>query len=219
MSRRRPTPEELELFNRVLADAKRPDEKRPRKRRVIPALEELVEPPAPKPEPKRGATGIKTGKKRTPQPPPPPPPAPKPRPKPPIEPAALGEHAHGLAPGVDRRLQVRLKRGQVPIEGRIDLHGMGRDQAQDVLNGFLARSEAMGYRCVLVITGKGRPEWQRAREPFGEGRDIGVIRRSLPGWLREGSNAGRVLAFSAAQPKDGGSGAWYILLRRRREVS
>jgi DNA-nicking Smr family endonuclease len=215
MSRRRPTPEELELFNRVLADARRPDEKRPRKRRVIPALEELVEPPAPKPEPKRGATGIKTGKKKQPQPPAPPPPAPKPR----IEPAALGEHAHGLAPGVDRRLQVRLKRGQVPIEGRMDLHGMGRDQAQDVLNGFLARSEAMGHRCVLVITGKGRPDWQKPREPFGEGREIGVIRRLLPGWLRDGANAGRVLAFSVAQPKDGGAGAWYVLLRRRRDLS
>lgn len=216
MARRRPTKDEVELFERVLGDAKPiQTAKKPGTRvikRVIPMMDSLVEPPVPDAPPKRGATGIKTGKTRKAASSPPPAPPP---PKPVIQPAHLDEHVHGLAPGVDRRLQLRLKRGQLPIEGRIDLHGLGRDRAQDALNGFLGRSEAMGHRCVLVITGKGQRrvetgDWE------SDAREVGVIRAALPGWLRGYPNGGRVLAFSRAQPKDGGGGAWYVLLRRRR---
>ena len=133
----------------------------------------------------------------------------------PTGPSALADHRHGGAPGVDRRLQLRLKRGQLPIEARIDLHGMTREKAHVALNGFLARQQALGRRCVLVITGKGRPDWER--QAWGsEGRDSGVIRRALAGWLRDYPNKERVLAFAPAQPQDGGHGAWYVLLRRRR---
>lgn len=228
MPRRRPTKDELELFDRVLSDATPIPTARKPGRRVIPMLEAMVEPPVPgaegevagSQEPvKRGATGIKTGKKskaaNSPTPPAPPP-QPAQQPKPVIEPAHLDEHVHGLAPGVDRRLQLRLKRGQLPIEGRIDLHGLGRDRAHAALNGFLSRSEAMGHRCVLVITGKGRRNWEKT-EWDPDAREVGVIRNALPGWLRGYPNDGRVLAFSRAQPRDGGGGAWYVLLRRRRD--
>lgn len=228
MPRRRPTKDELELFDRVLSDATPIPTARKPGRRVIPMLEAMVEPQAPgaegetsgSQEPvKRGATGIKTGKKsKSASPPlsPAPPPQPAQQPKPVIEPAHLDEHVHGLAPGVDRRLQLRLKRGQLPIEGRIDLHGLGRDRAHAALNGFLSRSEAMGHRCVLVITGKGRRNWEKT-EWDPDAREVGVIRNALPGWLRGYPNDGRVLAFSRAQPRDGGGGAWYVLLRRRRD--
>jgi DNA-nicking Smr family endonuclease len=233
MPRRRPTKEELELFDRVLSDATPIPASRKPGRRVIPMLEAMVEPPAPdapteaEPPVRRGATGIKTGKKRKGAPSPagssgpagaqarsPTPPPPKPV----IAPAHLDEHVHGLAPGVDRRLQLRLKRGQLAIDGRIDLHGMSRDRAHDALNGFLSRSEAMGHRCVLVITGKGQRNFGKSDwDP--DAREIGVIRKALPGWLHGYPNSGRVLAFSRAQPKDGGGGAWYVLLRRRRDGS
>jgi DNA-nicking Smr family endonuclease len=138
-----------------------------------------------------------------------------PAPEPPRGPAALGEHVRGAAPGLDRRTQLRLQRGQIPIEARIDLHGMTREKAHAGLNAFLARQTALGRRCVLVITGKGRPqpEWG------SQEREIGVIRRTLPDWLRDHPNRDRVLAFATAQPQDGGSGAWYVLLRRRRDDS
>ena len=141
------------------------------------------------------------------------PPAPPPPPPPPAGPAHLSEHAHGAAPGIDRRTQLRLKRGQLPIEARLDLHGMSRERAHVGLNGFLARQVALGRRCVLVITGKGRPTPERGSEE----REVGVIRRALPGWLGDHPNKERVLAFAPAMPQDGGTGAWYVLLRRRRE--
>ncbi len=117
----------------------------------------------------------------------------------------------GRAAGVDRRNLERLRRGKLPVEATIDLHGDTQAVAHRRLGGFLARSQAAGRRCVLVITGKGR--LGRGQE----GQEPGVIRANLPRWLNEAPNRERVLAFAQAQPAHGGAGAFYVLLRRRRE--
>ncbi len=209
MTRRRPSPDELELFGRVVSDAE-PLKTRRRGRRVA-AVE-------PEPEPAAAADAappVKVSARKRGRIPADPPPAAPAAPSP-VAPAALHDHAHGAAPGIDRRSQLRLKRGQIPIEARIDLHGLSRERAHAGLNAFLARQAALGRRCVLVITGKGRPDWQQPAWGSEE-REIGVIRRALPGWLGDHPNKDRVLAFSQAQPQDGGAGAWYVLLRRRRD--
>ena len=54
--------------------------------------------------------------------------------------------------------------------------------------------------CVLVITGKGR----------------GVLREEVPRWLNEPGLRDAVLSFAYARPADGGEGALYVLLKRRR---
>lgn len=107
------------------------------------------------------------------------------------------------APGIDRRSAQRLRRGERPIESRLDLHGLTQEEAHRALAGFIARAWAAERRSLLVITGKG-------------GARGGVLRAAVPRWLGEAPNAGRVLAFAPAQPKDGGVGALYVLLRRRR---
>jgi len=126
-------------------------------------------------------------------------------PRPPAA-ARLPDLAPGVAPGVDRRNAERLRRGERKIEARLDLHGMTQDEAHRALNAFIDRAEQAGWRCVLVITGKGRPGSSAA----------GVLRAAVPRWLNEAPNRARLLAIAAAQPKDGGAGAMYLLLRRRR---
>lgn len=208
---RRPTADELDLFGKVLRDAQPIESDRHADHAVTP---DPV--PDPVPDPSAPAEPPETLQKPAGHAPPA---AALRAPAPPeVLPSDLQDHAHGGAPGMDRRLQLRLKRGQVPIEARIDLHGMSREKAHVALNGFLARQEALGRRCVLVITGKGRPDWHRPAWGAEE-REIGVIRRALPGWLRDYPNKERVLAFTSAQPQDGGKGAWYVLLRRRRDRS
>jgi DNA-nicking Smr family endonuclease len=110
---------------------------------------------------------------------------------------------HGKAAGIDRRSAERLRRGRLPIEGRLDLHGLTQAVAVERLGEFIARSEAAGKRCVLVITGKG----------LARG---GVLRDQVPRWLNLPPNRGRVLAFDYARQHDGGAGALYVLLKRRR---
>jgi DNA-nicking Smr family endonuclease len=121
-------------------------------------------------------------------------------------PAALPVLDPDIAAGVDKRTATRLRRGQLQVEGRIDLHGQTQEEAYRALSSFLAGSQEAGRRCVLVITGKGlRPD----------GR-VGVIRSSVPHWLNQPHNRQRVLAYTPAAPKDGGEGAMYVLLKRRR---
>ena len=115
-------------------------------------------------------------------------------------------YAHGQAPGLEKRTQMRLRRGQVAIEARLDLHGMTQSQAHDRVYRFLEAARNNGLRTVLVITGKGlRRDGQ-----------IGVLRSAVPRWLNEPPLRDWIKAFDHAAPRDGGEGALYILLRRRK---
>lgn len=107
----------------------------------------------------------------------------------------------GRTAGLDKRSAQRLRRGQTAIEARLDLHGHTQSEAHHALNIFIASQQSAGRRCLLIITGKG-------------GHGEGVLRQALPRWLAEAPNAGRILAIEQAQPRDGGGGAFYVLLRK-----
>jgi len=109
----------------------------------------------------------------------------------------------GSAPGLDKRTAERLRRGQLAIEARIDLHGHRQAEAHRALTAFIGGAAEAGRRCVLVITGKGEA-------------GAGVIRAAVPGWLNSADLRPKILAFRPAQPRDGGTGALYILLKRKR---
>ncbi|MEX0921384.1 MAG: Smr/MutS family protein [Rhodovibrionaceae bacterium] len=132
----------------------------------------------------------------------PPPKAPPPKIKP--------ELLHGEMRDLDRRSAERLKRGQLPIEAQLDLHGLNQLDAQRALEAFLAAAQEAGRRCVLVITGKGGV----GRAPAGG--EAGVLRRAVPLWLNQAGLREKVLAYAYAQPKHGGQGALYVLVKRQR---
>ncbi len=107
--------------------------------------------------------------------------------------------------GIDRANAERLKRGLHQIEGRLDLHGMTQAEAHSALAGFVHKSRDAGRRCVLVITGRG----------FGP-TGPGILKQAVPRWLEEAGLRRHILAIAPAQPRDGGAGALYLLLRRQR---
>lgn len=113
------------------------------------------------------------------------------------------------AEGLERQARLALRRGRQSIEARIDLHGMVQAEAHAALTGFLLRSRAAGHGYVLVVTGKGGPGYA---DPFGE---RGVLRRSVPHWLRSPELRGLVIGFEEAARHHGGGGALYVRLRRR----
>lgn len=135
---------------------------------------------------------------------------PRSHPEPHLPPLVSGAYA-----GVDAATTRRMKRGQLPIDRRIDLHGMTREVAFDALGAFIQDSYAAHHRMVLVITGKGIRRPHSAKDGQWEGRS-GVIRDSLPAWLNHPSLRPCILGFDVAQPIHGGSGAFYILLKRKR---
>jgi DNA-nicking Smr family endonuclease len=108
------------------------------------------------------------------------------------------ELSHGTSPGVDRRTAMKLHRGQMPIQGRLDLHGRTQDDAYHALMSFIDGARSAGRRSVLVITGKGQ----------------GVLKNAVPRWLNQPPLRAHVLSFGYAQQKDGGAGALYVLLRK-----
>lgn len=101
----------------------------------------------------------------------------------------------------------------MPIEARLDLHGMSQIQAHHALERFILRCHARGMRCVLLVTGKGTP---RASSTGTDDRKTGILKQKVPEWLREGALYDLVLKIETARPKDGGEGALYVLLRRKR---
>ncbi|GEP04157.1 Smr/MutS family protein [Methylobacterium oxalidis] len=111
--------------------------------------------------------------------------------------------------GLERRARQALKRGTLPVEARIDLHGLYQAEAHAALVGFLLRCRTAGHAHVLVVTGKGGPSFDDA---FSE---RGVLRRSVPHWLRGPDLRGIVLGFEEAARHHGGAGALYVRLRRR----
>jgi DNA-nicking Smr family endonuclease len=115
--------------------------------------------------------------------------------------------------GLDKRTVQRLRRGKMPVEGRLDLHGMTQSQAYGALMRFIAASQVMNRRMVLVITGKGWDPMARRPEEA-----IGVLRRIVPRWLVSPPLNSHVVGVSDAHPKDGGTGALYVLLRRSRRL-
>ena len=102
--------------------------------------------------------------------------------------------------GLARQVLRKLRSGHWATQDQLDLHGSRSDEARTLLVAFLARAVKRGYRCVLVVHGKGLGS--KNREP--------VLRRKVASWLAQRNE---VLAFCQARPVDGGSGAVAILLK------
>lgn len=113
---------------------------------------------------------------------------------------------HGKAAGVDGNTMDRLRKGKLPIDARLDLHGMTQDQAHSALMRFIEAAYGHGKRCLCVVTGKGT-------RLSGE---IGVLRQAVPRWLNQPGLRSKIIAFTHAPQKDGGEGALFVLLKRWR---
>lgn len=101
---------------------------------------------------------------------------------------------------ISQRQDKKTRRGQIVIDGKIDLHDMTQAEAFDALQRTLIRSYNQNKKCLLVVTGKGV-------------RGRGVLRQSLPKWLEHPDMRPMIAEFAQAHIRHGGSGAWYVFLR------
>lgn len=113
---------------------------------------------------------------------------------------------------MDKKAYGRMTKGKLAPEGRIDLHGMTLDQAHPALVGFVMRSYTEGKRLVLVITGKGKTKRDDGPIPVRRG----VLKHQVPQWLQMAPLRSVVLQVREAHLRHGGSGAYYVYLRRTR---
>lgn len=96
-----------------------------------------------------------------------------------------------------------LRRGRWVIQDEIDLHGLNRQEARQLLAEFMVESLHYGKRCVRVIHGKGLSSPQKTS----------ILRQLVRGWLAQREE---VLAYCQAKPHDGGEGALIVLLRAQK---
>jgi len=113
-----------------------------------------------------------------------------------------GEEIHFRRPGLQTRQYQKLRRGHFTIEAELDLHGMTIADAREALSRFLLDVRRRRRSCVRIIHGKGR----------GSKDGKPVLKLKLQGWLRQRDE---VLAYCSARPRDGGTGAVYVLVRRQ----
>lgn len=117
----------------------------------------------------------------------------------------------GRSEGIEPRMKRRLGRGQIDIDGTIDLHGMRQHEAHAALNRFVTARYARGDRTILVITGKGLKKLGPDAATIIE---AGVLRSMLPLWLSEPHLAPLVAGWDVSAQQHGGDGAFYVRLKR-----
>lgn len=147
--------------------------------------------------------------------------------RPRFSPFSLGEKSrkperHDLAPALPERLNAaplqmdakthgKMVRGKLVPEARIDLHGMTLAEAHPELIRFILNAQSQGLRLVLVITGKGKRREDTGPIP----QRMGALRHQVPQWLRQAPLGPAILQVTEAHLRHGGSGAYYVYLRRR----
>ncbi|MBR1915894.1 MAG: Smr/MutS family protein [Alphaproteobacteria bacterium] len=119
--------------------------------------------------------------------------------------------ALGTSSDIDKNTMRRFKRGEFGVEALLDLHGLTTDAAYEAVKNFIISCFERQKRAVMIITGKGK---------IHESDDIfdtkGVLKKSVPEWLRSDMLRPMILSYIHPLPKLGGDGALYILLRRKR---
>jgi DNA-nicking Smr family endonuclease len=113
-----------------------------------------------------------------------------------------GEVLRFLRSGIQTNVLQKLRRGQFPVEATLDLHGLTTAEANDELYRFLQHSQNLGRQAVRIVHGKG----------LGSKDQQPVLKTKINQWLREFPV---VLAFCSSSPRDGGTGAVDVLLRKQ----
>lgn len=118
--------------------------------------------------------------------------------------ADTAEYVEGTGYNVNREVAKRLHKGEFSLQGHIDLHGLTVEQARQVFEHFLKESIATGKRMVLIVHGRG------LSSPAAP-----ILKSKVIEWLTTGPWRKWVMAFTSARLCDGGTGATYVLLRKR----
>lgn len=119
--------------------------------------------------------------------------------------ASKARQPAGFHHPLERPTKRKLAKGRLPIEARLDLHGLYQDEAHDLLLDFLERAHDRGLRHVLVITGKGTSMGSE-----------GVLRRAVPLWFSKLEFRFLISSYEWAARHHGGEGALYVRLSRSR---
>ena len=117
-----------------------------------------------------------------------------------------------LAKNIDKNLIKKLRRSQIKVDAKIDLHGMKYTESRMKVLSFINTCYLKRRRLLLIITGKGK------RFNVNDGwKGQGILKSSLPSWLSNVEFEKKILWFCEAPSNHGGEGAYVVYLRKFKE--
>lgn len=117
----------------------------------------------------------------------------------------------GITDNIDNNTAKKFKREEFRIEATLDLHGSTENNAYDLVFDFVRKAYIQDKRCILIITGKG---YRKEEEDIFISK--GILKERVPQWLNSAELRPLILSYMHPSAKNGGEGALYILLRRKR---
>ena len=106
---------------------------------------------------------------------------------------------------------------QINKTRKLDLHGCTLQEANDKVKNFIIESFDIGYKKLIVITGKGLRS-KTFNNPYLSAK-LSTLKHSVPEYIKnDESLSRRIIKISEADLKDGGSGAIYIFLRNNKKL-
>ena len=96
----------------------------------------------------------------------------------------------------------------------LDLHGKTLDEANSIIENFIKKSYEDKVQKLIIVTGKGLHS-DNEKDPYVS-KDLGILKHSIPEFVRNNEDLMKMISkISEASVKDGGTGAFYIFLKKR----
>ena len=95
----------------------------------------------------------------------------------------------------------------------LDLHGYSLESANKEVEKFIEKSFMQGFSKLKIITGKGLHS-ENEKNPYVS-NDLSILKNSVPEFIRNNKNlTKKIIEIKEAPNNDGGSGAFYIYLKK-----
>ncbi len=96
----------------------------------------------------------------------------------------------------------------------LDLHGKTLDEANQIIENFIKKSYEDKVHKLIIVTGKGLHS-SNEKDPYVS-KDLGILKYSIPNFLKNNAELMKLISnISEASIEDGGSGAFYIFLKKK----
>ena len=95
-----------------------------------------------------------------------------------------------------------------------DLHGYSLDEANKKIKDLINQSYENGINKLIIVTGKGIHSKNKI-DPYAS-KDLGILRYSVPEFIKNSEDLIKLVnEIKEASIQDGGSGAFYIYLKKK----
>ena len=99
----------------------------------------------------------------------------------------------------------------------IDLHGYNLDEANKTIEDFINKAYLDNINKLIVVTGKGLHS-DNEKDPYVS-KELGILKYSVPEFISNNSGLMNLInEISDAEIEDGGSGAFYIFLKKNKSI-